>query len=196
MKSFVPAALLSTGLLILGTGQVSAAPQPAGKPAEIHVTVPADATLTIDGQPTKSTSADRWFITPPLTPGKTFHYDLTAKLVRDGKNVTVQHSVAVRAGQATNVSFNLFGPRPGVASEDSYETGTSETRAFYYRPEGFDRAGYPPSAFPTPGLRGYYVPYGGLIAGYRLSGIPAPAGGFHPLHWGRDQSDPFYRPGR
>jgi uncharacterized protein (TIGR03000 family) len=192
MKFFVPAALLSASFLITGTSPVSAAPQQAAKPAHLHVIVPPDAILTIDGQPTKSTSADRWFITPPLAPGKLFHYDLTAKFTRDGKNLSVQQTVGVRAGQTTNVSFDLLGSRSGVASG----IGMRETQAFYDEPGTDDEAGFPASAFPTPGLRGYYVPYGGLIAGYRLDGARAPAGGFHPLHWGRDPSDPFYIRGR
>jgi uncharacterized protein (TIGR03000 family) len=196
MKSFAVAGLLSTGLLTFGVSQVSAAPQPAGKPAEIHVTVPADATLTIDGQPTKSTSADRWFVTPPLAPGKTLHYDVTATFLRDGKKVSVEQSVPVMAGEQTNVSFDLFGSRLSAGRGYAYGTGMSQTQAFYYQPESYDQAAYPPWAFPTPGLRGYYVPPDRPIVGYRLSGIPVPAGGFHPLHWGRDPSDPFYPHGR
>lgn len=174
MKRLVSAGIVSAGLLMLGMGQVSAAPVQAGKPAKIHVLLPANAALTIDGRPTKSTSTDRLFITPPLASGKIFHYDLTANFVRDGKNVSVQQSVAVRAGQQTNVSFDLFGSRQAFDAESFHEAAFSS------------------SDFLTPGLRGYYVPSGRLVAGYRLSGIPMSARGFQPIRWGSGPSDPFY----
>ena len=92
-------------------------------PARIRVLLAADAVLTIDGAPTKATSGVRDFITPPLQPGKDFHYDLRARLGRTGTEVTIERRITVRAGQETVVNMNL-------ASE-----GASENRAFYYSPQ-------------------------------------------------------------
>lgn len=75
--------------------------------AKLHVTLPADATLTIDGNPTGSTSEYRIFRSPSLPQGKIFHYELKATVVRDGKTETVTKKVAVRAGEDTRVQIEL-----------------------------------------------------------------------------------------
>jgi uncharacterized protein (TIGR03000 family) len=84
---------------------------PAGGPAlaSLVVHLPANARLTIDGDPTRATSATRWFVTPPLEPGKTYHYDLKAEVVRDGKQFTETRRVAVRAGQVSAVAMAVTG---------------------------------------------------------------------------------------
>jgi hypothetical protein len=63
-------AALSGLALGLGVNQTFAAD--AGAPAVLHVLLPADATLTIDGEKTMSTSAERQFETPALEPGKIY----------------------------------------------------------------------------------------------------------------------------
>jgi uncharacterized protein (TIGR03000 family) len=85
-------------------------PMPVQAPtntAKIHVTLPADAKLTIDGSPTASTSETRIFESPSLTPGKTFFYELKATVVRDGKTETVTKEVTVRAGEDTRVEIEI-----------------------------------------------------------------------------------------
>jgi uncharacterized protein (TIGR03000 family) len=74
-------------------------------PATIVVSLPADATLTIDGAATKSTAAVRQFATPVLTPGESFHYTLTASVVRDGQTLTATEQVTVRAGQTSRIEL-------------------------------------------------------------------------------------------
>jgi uncharacterized protein (TIGR03000 family) len=75
--------------------------------AKLYVNLPADAKLTIDDNPTASTSESRVFVTPSLTPGKTFHYMLKATVVRDGKTEIVTKKVAVRAGEDTRVEIEI-----------------------------------------------------------------------------------------
>jgi hypothetical protein len=48
------------------------ASQDTAAPASITVMVPATATITFDGHPTKESGTERLFVTPPLAPGKTF----------------------------------------------------------------------------------------------------------------------------
>ena len=78
-------------------------------PASLVVRLPADARLTIDGGPTRSTGATRWYASPPLEPGQTFHYDLKAEVTRNGKRLTETRRVAVRAGQASAVTMAFTG---------------------------------------------------------------------------------------
>ena len=84
------------------------APSAAGEaPATIVVRLPADATLMIDGAPTSSTQGVRRFVSPPLQPGKDYQYTLKAEVTRDGKKVEKTREVTVRAGQPSEVTFDL-----------------------------------------------------------------------------------------
>jgi uncharacterized protein (TIGR03000 family) len=76
-------------------------------PATILVSLPADAKLFFNGTKTVSTSANRTFVSPALQPGKVYSYTLQAEVVRDGKVVTMAKKVEVRAGEATEVSFEV-----------------------------------------------------------------------------------------
>jgi uncharacterized protein (TIGR03000 family) len=95
-------------------GGVSCAAPAAGKAmamttpasATLVVNLPANATLTIDDVPTVSTSSQRVFQTPALPTGRTFQYTLKASVIRDGRVETMTRQVAVRAGEATRVSFD------------------------------------------------------------------------------------------
>jgi uncharacterized protein (TIGR03000 family) len=70
-------------------------------PATIIVSIPAGATLTVDGTPTTSTSAQRVLVTPALDMGSTYVYTLVARI-----NGQVQtQDIQVRAGETTQVNF-------------------------------------------------------------------------------------------
>jgi uncharacterized protein (TIGR03000 family) len=79
----------------------------APAPATLHVSLPAEAKLTVDGVVTKSTSSVRRFVSPTLQPGQDYVYNLKAEVVRDGQTVAVNRAVTVRAGQETNVSLEF-----------------------------------------------------------------------------------------
>jgi len=76
-------------------------------PATLVVTLPAEAKLTIDDYVTNSTSERRVFLSPALTPGKTYSYTLKAELLRDNKPQVVTKEVLVRAGEETPISFDF-----------------------------------------------------------------------------------------
>jgi uncharacterized protein (TIGR03000 family) len=73
--------------------------------ANIVVSLPVNATLTINDQPTNSTSETRVFVTPTLDEGKDFVYTLKAQVEQDGKVTTLSKDITVRAGQEVNVNF-------------------------------------------------------------------------------------------
>jgi uncharacterized protein (TIGR03000 family) len=79
----------------------------AAAPARILVRLPADATLTVDGAPTTSRDAVRTLVSPPLQPGKQYQYTLRAEIMRDGKKVERSRDVTVRAGEQSEVTFDL-----------------------------------------------------------------------------------------
>jgi len=76
-------------------------------PATIVVSLPAEAKLTIDDFVTSSTSERRVFVSPALTPGKTYSYTFKAEVMRDSKPVTVTKEVTVRAGEETPVTIEF-----------------------------------------------------------------------------------------
>jgi|GEM_PF-6769725 len=94
-------------------------------PAQVVVQLPADAKLTFDSHPTKSTDMQRWFITPPLEFGKSFHYTLRADFRRGAENVTLTKVISVRAAHRTSVSLN--GAGTAFLDEETYPTSLSET---------------------------------------------------------------------
>lgn len=102
-------AALSGIALGLGANQGVAAAPEKGAPAVLHVLLPADATLTIDGEKTTSTSADRHFETPALEPGKVYLCTLKAEFVRSGATVRLERKVRVRAGMQTDVILDAEG---------------------------------------------------------------------------------------
>ena len=75
-------------------------------PATIIVSLPADARLTVDGYQTTSTSSERIFLSPNLTPGYQYHYTLKAEFVRDNQPVTISKVVSVRAGSQSRIQIN------------------------------------------------------------------------------------------
>jgi len=66
--------------------------------ATIVVSVPNAAKVRIDGNPTVSTSATRYFESPTLVPGHTYSYTLEAEYQKDGAPVKVTKKVKFQAG--------------------------------------------------------------------------------------------------
>jgi uncharacterized protein (TIGR03000 family) len=71
------------------------------------VTLPEDATLTIDGRATVSTSGTRVFVSPPLEAGPEYSYTLVATVTRNGEEKSVTQTVPVRAGEEAKVSLAI-----------------------------------------------------------------------------------------
>jgi uncharacterized protein (TIGR03000 family) len=76
-------------------------------PATIVVHLPAAARLTVDGEPTYSTSDRRVFVSPPLQPGRTYHYVLEAQLQGNGETARTSQNVEVRAGRQSDVNLEF-----------------------------------------------------------------------------------------
>jgi uncharacterized protein (TIGR03000 family) len=76
--------------------------------ARVQMCVPAEARIWIDGQETSQSGTERLFESPPLTPGQTYTYCITARWCGpDGKDVTVKRDVDVQANGTVRV--NLMG---------------------------------------------------------------------------------------
>jgi len=94
-------------------GETIPAPGKVSAPATLVVSLPADATLTVDGRVTTSTSTTRVFVTPTLAVEGA--YNLTATVVRDGQTLTQTQRVAVVPGRQTSYTFNFASTEAAVS---------------------------------------------------------------------------------
>jgi uncharacterized protein (TIGR03000 family) len=81
------------------------AAQQSAQRANLRMRLPADARLMVDGQETKQTGSVRRFISPPLTPGKTYRYSLQWTYRKGGQSVTRTRIVRVHAGESKEVDL-------------------------------------------------------------------------------------------
>jgi uncharacterized protein (TIGR03000 family) len=87
-------------------GPVSSKPQPETPlPAYIEVRVPADAEIWFDDAETVQTGTVRLFVSPPVTPGHDYSYEVRAKWKEDGREVIQSRRITFHAGEHVNIGF-------------------------------------------------------------------------------------------
>jgi uncharacterized protein (TIGR03000 family) len=91
---------------------VPAAKAPEARNARVVVQVPADARVWFDDNQTGQKGSLRRFVTPGLTPGEKFTYEIRARWKQDGRDVEQTQTVAVQAGSEYQVTF----PREAAGS--------------------------------------------------------------------------------
>jgi uncharacterized protein (TIGR03000 family) len=84
--------------------QVSSAAAPV---ASFTVQVPVNAELWLEGVKTKQAGTVRPFVTPALTPGKTYVYEVRARWEENGQQVEQKKTIALQAGSQMDVKFPL-----------------------------------------------------------------------------------------
>jgi uncharacterized protein (TIGR03000 family) len=82
-------------------------------PAQVVVSLPADATLKIEGAATTSTGSERTFVTPALSQGGKYTWTLEAQVMQDGKPVSVTRTVSLVPGETHRVTLTM--PTTSVA---------------------------------------------------------------------------------
>jgi uncharacterized protein (TIGR03000 family) len=99
-------------LVLLSAAPVGSQPAPKAQPAILVVHLPdAKARLEVDGVPTRLPGAERRFESPPLEPGKTYTYTLTAFWEPNNyTKITRTRKAPVRAGQTTKVDMTRADP--------------------------------------------------------------------------------------
>jgi uncharacterized protein (TIGR03000 family) len=86
------------------------------EPATVVLSVPAGATVTVEGQALRSTGRERTFRTPALAPGQDFVYQVRAVLTVGGAEEVEVKEVTVTAGLTSRASFErLFAKVEGRA---------------------------------------------------------------------------------
>jgi len=89
----------------------------AADTGNLTVWVPNEAKVTINGMLTKSTGSKRHFVSYGLRPGYSYKYVVKAEIVREGKIVTEEQTVALAAGDRSGVAFGFNVPE-GLASSN------------------------------------------------------------------------------
>jgi uncharacterized protein (TIGR03000 family) len=87
----------------------SAQGQEPGQRATLRIYLPGDARLVIDGKQTMQTGPMRRFSSPPLDPGKSYHYTLECTYEKGGKSITRKEVVYFRAGDDKKVDLRDTG---------------------------------------------------------------------------------------
>jgi uncharacterized protein (TIGR03000 family) len=112
---YQPAPSLSGGAAL--GGSVLSTDQPSlDTAAHVTVDVPPGARLWFEDQPTTTTGSIRQFMSPPLTPGTKYTYDIKASWNENGREVTQTQKVAVTAGARVQVDFPAPTRTAGQAS--------------------------------------------------------------------------------
>jgi uncharacterized protein (TIGR03000 family) len=84
---------------------VAAELTPEDNAAHLRVLVPPSAELWFEGKRMDLTGAERAFVSPALTPGKGYVYDVRARWTEDGKQIERARKVRVRANQHSEVDL-------------------------------------------------------------------------------------------
>ncbi len=83
---------------------------PDDSSARIQVRAPADAEIWFGGTKTSQTGTVREFVSPPLTPGKEFMYEVRARWMENGKEVVQDRRIDITAGAQKVIDFTRAGP--------------------------------------------------------------------------------------
>jgi uncharacterized protein (TIGR03000 family) len=86
-------------------GTTNLNPPDGSEKSSLKVDLPKDAKFFVDGKEIPGSGTTRAFATPALPRGAEFYYDLKAEVTVDGKPVTEEKRVIVRAGQTVTASF-------------------------------------------------------------------------------------------
>jgi uncharacterized protein (TIGR03000 family) len=108
------------------SGRADRARQQPRRQATIVVNLPGNAQLTFDDYIVRSTGPNRVFVTPPLAPGKDFHYTVKAKLTQDGKTETTSKEITVRAGEEARIELQFAKEDRSAADSDTDEALSHE----------------------------------------------------------------------
>lgn len=81
----------------------------------LTIYVPADATVTINGLPTKSVGTRREYVSYGLQSGLQYRYTVTAVVERDGKAYEETREVILTAGDKKGIAFSFQLPSENVA---------------------------------------------------------------------------------
>ena len=107
-RSFTPAPTYAPVISPAPTTSESffSAPVRDNRTVLIDVRVPSDAKIWFDDDSTKQTGAERQFVSPPLTLGKYFEYQIRAQWNENGKKKEQTRRITFQPGDRVQLDFN------------------------------------------------------------------------------------------
>jgi uncharacterized protein (TIGR03000 family) len=130
-----------------------ATPAVGGQRAEIILNVPLDAIVFIDGQRITSGGTTRLFVTPSLTPGRRYFYDVKISWIDGSHAREISKQVSFQAGQ--RVVLNYARPNWRETAWD-----------LYLDPNAPNPSGW--SYYQDPLIYPYYINPSFVFPGYRF----------------------------
>jgi uncharacterized protein (TIGR03000 family) len=109
---------LLTSALLLAVGGLVAGQGVAADKALLIIKLPADATLTINGEKTTATGAERRFSASGLKKENRYSYALVATWTENGKQRKEEKKVSFAAGETVEVVFTAAKPAKGFTSRE------------------------------------------------------------------------------
>jgi uncharacterized protein (TIGR03000 family) len=90
-----------------GSASPAGAPAVVQRDSRVHfaLTVPADARVYLESQPTTVTGTVRHYVTPELTPGHEYRYTIRVEVVRNDKTYAANSEMRIRAGDNVNLAY-------------------------------------------------------------------------------------------
>ena len=89
----------------------SAYPPAVNSTVTVQVRVPSDAEVWIGQSKMSQTGPERQFVSPPLTPGVNYTYEITALWMKDGREVVGKRTLNFRAGEQNRLSVDFNVPQ-------------------------------------------------------------------------------------
>ena len=71
------------------------------------LTVPIDAKVFINNQPTTSRGVERNYVSRGILPGNAYDFRIRVEVMRDGKTMSSQHTLRLVAGDHRQLAFAL-----------------------------------------------------------------------------------------
>ncbi len=105
--TYAPSFITSADIVL---GRQSLGPKQADNKAHILMRVPADAEIWVEGVKTKQTGEERYFFSPPLTPGKKYIYQMHIHWTKDGKPMDLTERLLVQANESLRRDFTRPAP--------------------------------------------------------------------------------------
>jgi uncharacterized protein (TIGR03000 family) len=129
-----------------------AKPDPSGQPAEITLNVPLDAIVFVDGQRTNTSGLSRRFVTPPLSSGQKYYYDVKVSWIEGSRPRVYNRHLSFKAGD--RIALNLAQPNWTEYQQDLYldPAAPAPWRTDYYNDER-NFPNYPNRPYIFPGTR-------------------------------------------
>jgi uncharacterized protein (TIGR03000 family) len=111
---------------------LAAAPASSQEPmrrAVLHISLPADAQLSVNGAKTKQTGMLRHFYSPPLEAEKSYHYTFAWTYERDGQTIERKETIHVRAGDDKAVDLTREATQPEAQPQRKGDKKTDKKAA-------------------------------------------------------------------